>query len=153
MHALCQHSACRIIGPLGALLCFRARLAAARLWLHPPFNWQCRALRHARLAPQLGIIGKRLRLLLADIKRVEVDSRAELDEAGLLAVIEKAVKQRRASIEQFEKGDQVCSIYTFQAGADRPKVTMVEWTAVEGGKLARQRLFYDSAEMKGAMSP
>jgi uncharacterized protein YqeY len=47
---------------------------------------------------------KVLRLLLADIKRVEVDSRETLDDAGLLAVIEKAVKQRRDSIEQFEKG-------------------------------------------------
>lgn len=47
---------------------------------------------------------KVLRLLLADIKRVEVDSRKDLDEAALLAIIEKAVKQRRDSIEQFEKG-------------------------------------------------
>ena len=47
---------------------------------------------------------KVIRLLLADIKRVEVDSRKELDEAGLLSVVEKAVKQRRDSIEQFEKG-------------------------------------------------
>jgi len=47
---------------------------------------------------------KVIRLLLADIKRVEVDSRKELDEAGLLAIIEKAVKQRRDSIEQFEQG-------------------------------------------------
>lgn len=47
---------------------------------------------------------KVIRLLLADIKRVEVDSRKELDEAGLLGVVEKAVKQRRDSIEQFEKG-------------------------------------------------
>ncbi|MEO1203186.1 MAG: GatB/YqeY domain-containing protein [Pseudomonadota bacterium] len=47
---------------------------------------------------------KVLRLLLADIKRVEVDTRKDLDEAALLAIIEKAVKQRRDSIEQFEKG-------------------------------------------------
>ena len=47
---------------------------------------------------------KVVRLLLADIKRVEVDSRSELDDAGVLAVIEKAVKQRRDSIEQFAKG-------------------------------------------------
>ena len=47
---------------------------------------------------------KVVRLILADIKRVEVDSRKELDDAGLLSVIEKAVKQRRDSIEQFTKG-------------------------------------------------
>ena len=45
-----------------------------------------------------------IRLILADIKRVEVDSRKELDDAGLLAVLEKAVKQRRDSVEQFTKG-------------------------------------------------
>ncbi len=45
-----------------------------------------------------------IRLILADIKRVEVDSRQELDDAGLLAVLEKAVKQRRDSVEQFTKG-------------------------------------------------
>lgn len=47
---------------------------------------------------------KVLRLVLADINRVEIDSRKELDKAGLLKVIEKAVKQRRDSIEQFTKG-------------------------------------------------
>ena len=47
---------------------------------------------------------KVVRLLLADIKRIEVDNRNELDDTGLIAVIEKAQKQRRDSIEQFEKG-------------------------------------------------
>ena len=47
---------------------------------------------------------KVLRLLLADIQRVEVDTRKELDEPGTLAVVEKAVKQRRDAIEQFTKG-------------------------------------------------
>lgn len=45
-----------------------------------------------------------IRLILADIKRVEVDSRKDLDDAGLLGVLEKAVKQRRDSVEQFTKG-------------------------------------------------
>ncbi len=45
-----------------------------------------------------------VRLILADIKRVEVDSRQELDDTGVLSVIEKAVKQRRDSIEQFTQG-------------------------------------------------
>lgn len=47
---------------------------------------------------------KVVRLILADIKRAEVDSRESLDDAAVLGVIEKAVKQRRDSIEQFEKG-------------------------------------------------
>ena len=47
---------------------------------------------------------KVIRLIMADVKRVEVDSRSELDDPGVLGVIEKMVKQRRDSIEQFEKG-------------------------------------------------
>ena len=47
---------------------------------------------------------KVVRLVLADIQRAEVDGRTELDDAAVLAVIEKAVKQRRDSIEQFTKG-------------------------------------------------
>ncbi len=47
---------------------------------------------------------KVIRLILADIKRVEVDTRQELDDAALLSVLEKAVKQRRDSVEQFTKG-------------------------------------------------
>jgi uncharacterized protein YqeY len=45
-----------------------------------------------------------IRLVLADIKRVEVDTRKELDDPALLAIVEKAVKQRRDSVEQFTKG-------------------------------------------------
>ena len=45
-----------------------------------------------------------IRLVLADIKRVEVDTRKELDNPALLAIVEKAVKQRRDSVEQFTKG-------------------------------------------------
>ena len=49
---------------------------------------------------------KVLRLVLADIKRAEVDSRQALDEGAVMRVIEKAVKQRRDSIEQFTQGDR-----------------------------------------------
>ena len=44
---------------------------------------------------------KTVRLILADIQRREVDSRQDLDDIAVLAIIEKAVKQRRDSIEQF----------------------------------------------------
>ena len=47
---------------------------------------------------------KVVRLILAAIKQVEVDTREELDDAAVLAVITKMVKQRRDSVEQFEKG-------------------------------------------------
>jgi uncharacterized protein YqeY len=47
---------------------------------------------------------KVLRLMLAAIKQVEVDSRKELDDAAVLGVLDKMVKQRRDSVEQFTKG-------------------------------------------------
>ena len=49
---------------------------------------------------------KVVRLILAAIKQIEVDTREELDEAAVLAVLTKMVKQRRDSVEQFEKGDR-----------------------------------------------
>jgi len=44
-----------------------------------------------------------IRLLLAAIKQREVDERIELDDAAVVGVIEKMIKQRRESIAQFEK--------------------------------------------------
>jgi uncharacterized protein YqeY len=49
---------------------------------------------------------KVVRLILAAIKQVEVDKRVELDDGGVLAVLNKMVKQRRESVEQFEKGNR-----------------------------------------------
>jgi uncharacterized protein YqeY len=45
-----------------------------------------------------------IRLILADIKRKEVDERIELNDAQVLAVVEKMIKQRKDSISQFEAG-------------------------------------------------
>ena len=49
---------------------------------------------------------KVVRLILAAIKQIEVDSRKELDDADVLAVLTKMVKQRRDSVQQFEAGDR-----------------------------------------------
>ncbi|PJK14182.1 glutamyl-tRNA amidotransferase [Lysobacteraceae bacterium NML07-0707] len=43
-----------------------------------------------------------IRLINAAIKQKEVDERVELDDAAVLAVLEKMVKQRRDSISQYE---------------------------------------------------
>lgn len=45
-----------------------------------------------------------IRMAMAAVKQREVDERIELDDAAVLAIIEKMVKQRRESISQFEKG-------------------------------------------------
>lgn len=44
-----------------------------------------------------------IRLLLAAIKQREVDERITLDDAQVIAVVDKMIKQRRESIAQFEK--------------------------------------------------
>lgn len=43
-----------------------------------------------------------IRLLMAAMKQKEVDERIELDDAGVVQVIEKMLKQRRDSIAQYE---------------------------------------------------
>ena len=48
---------------------------------------------------RLGVI----RLILAAIKQREVDERIELDDAQVLAVLDKMVKQRRESLSQYEQ--------------------------------------------------
>ena len=45
-----------------------------------------------------------IRMLLAAVKRREVDERVELTDADVLAIIDKMMKQRRESIAQFEAG-------------------------------------------------
>ena len=45
-----------------------------------------------------------LRLLSAAIKQKEVDERVSLDDAAVLAVLEKMIKQRKDSIAQFQAG-------------------------------------------------
>jgi uncharacterized protein YqeY len=44
-----------------------------------------------------------LRLLLAAVKQKEVDERVELDDAGVTAVLDKLVKQRKDSIAAFQQ--------------------------------------------------
>ncbi len=44
-----------------------------------------------------------LRLITAAIKQKEVDDRVELDDGAVISVLEKMVKQRRDSIEQYQK--------------------------------------------------
>ena len=46
---------------------------------------------------RLGVI----RMILAAIKQVEVDERIELDDARVIVVLDKMLKQRRESIRQF----------------------------------------------------
>ncbi len=59
-----------------------------------------KAAMRAKEADRLGT----LRLVTAAIKQKEVDERLELDDAAVLAVLEKMIKQRKDSIAQFQAG-------------------------------------------------
>ncbi len=64
--------------------------------------------------PRLGVI----RLILAAVKQREVDERIELDDAQINAVLDKMSKQRRDSLEQFEKAgrDDLVAQEKFELG-------------------------------------
>lgn len=54
-----------------------------------------------------------IRLIQADVKRVEVDERIEVDDERMLVILDKMLKQRRDSISQYE-------------AANRPELAAVE---------------------------
>lgn len=59
-----------------------------------------------------------IRLMQAAIKQREVDERIELDDTQVLAVLEKMQKQRRDSIEQYEKAgrQELADVEHFEMG-------------------------------------
>jgi uncharacterized protein YqeY len=83
----------------------------------------------ARETARLGTI----RLLTAAIKQKEVDERIELDDAQVLAIIEKMIKQRKDSISQFEAGGR-------QDLADIEKAEMVILSAYMPASLSEAEL-------------
>jgi uncharacterized protein YqeY len=47
-----------------------------------------------------------LRMLTAAVRNAEIEARHELDDDGVIAVVQKQVKQRRESIVEFRKGNR-----------------------------------------------
>ena len=47
-----------------------------------------------------------IRLILAELKRVEVDERIEIDDARAIGIMDKMVKQRRDSASQYRDADR-----------------------------------------------
>ena len=66
----------------------------------------------AKEKPRLGAI----RLILAEVKRIEVDERIVISDERLLAVLDKMVKQRRDSVSQYLAAgrDELAAIETFE---------------------------------------
>lgn len=56
----------------------------------------------AKDKPRLSAI----RLMLAELKRIEVDERIELEDDRILGILDKMLKQRRDSIKQYEAGNR-----------------------------------------------
>jgi uncharacterized protein YqeY len=79
-----------------------------------------------------------IRLMNAAIKQREVDERVELDDAQVLGVLEKALKQRRDSLTQ----------YTNAGREDLAAVERYEISVIEG-YLPRQM---DAAELEAAVA-
>ncbi|CAG2148315.1 GatB/YqeY domain-containing protein [Cupriavidus numazuensis] len=79
-----------------------------------------KAAMRARETERLGTI----RLLLAAIKQREVDERIELDDAAVLAVVEKLLKQRKDSITQFQQAGRDDLVQKEQAEVEVLKVYM-----------------------------
>ena len=67
--------------------------------LREQLNEDMKTAMKARQAEKLGA----LRLMLSAVKQREVDERITLDDAGVIAVVEKMIKQRKDPISQFEK--------------------------------------------------
>jgi len=86
-----------------------------------------------------------LRLLTAAMKQKEVDERIELDDAQVLGILEKMIKQRRESIAQFEKASRqdladkekaeivVLSVYLPQKMSDAELASAVAAAVTESG--------------------
>ena len=58
-------------------------------------------MKNAMRAKDTGRLGT-IRLLLAAMKQKEVDERIELNDAAVIAIVEKLIKQRKDSITQFQ---------------------------------------------------
>lgn len=63
---------------------------------------EMKAAMRAKEKERLGVI----RMIQAEFKRIEVDERIELDDARVLAVLDKMSKQRRDSETQYREADR-----------------------------------------------
>tara|TARA_R110001592_G_scaffold363392_1_gene687142 strand:+ start:67061 stop:67522 length:462 start_codon:yes stop_codon:yes gene_type:complete len=102
----------------------------------------------AREKERLGTI----RLILAEFKRIEVDERIEVDDARALVVLDKMVKQRRDSADQFQNAgrDELAAQENFEIGviqeflptqlSDAELVAMVDAAIADSGATGMQAM-------------
>jgi uncharacterized protein YqeY len=106
---------------------------------------------------KLGVI----RLILAAIKQREVDERIELDDTQVLAVLDKMVKQRRDSIEQYTKADrddlaaqerfevEICQEYMPEALGEDELIALVDAAIASTGAATMK----DMGKVMGQVKP
>ena len=98
-------------------------------------------MKNAMRAKEAGKLNT-VRLILAEIKRKEVDEQITLDDTQTLAIIEKMIKQRKDSISQFEAGGR-------QDLADIEKAELVILSAYMPAGLSDDEI---AAEVKAAVA-
>ena len=110
----------------------------------------------ARDKERLGTV----RLILSEFKRIEVDERIEIDDARALAVLDKMVKQRRDSADQYEKAgrDELAAQENFEIGviqeflpaqlSEAELITMVDAAIAASGASGMQAMGSVMAELK-----
>jgi uncharacterized protein YqeY len=97
-----------------------------------------KAAMRAKDTERLGAI----RMLTAAIKQKEVDERIELDDAGVVAIVDKLLKQRKDSIEAFEKAQR-------QDLADKEKAEAAVLSAYLPARLSAEEV---TAEVKAIVA-
>lgn len=106
---------------------------------------------------RLGVI----RLIMAAIKQIEVDQRVELDDAQIVAVLDKMLKQRRESIKQYTDAGRndlaeveqaeigVIQDFLPQALTDSELDTMIQQAITETGAVSIK----DMGKVMGVLKP
>ena len=105
----------------------------------------------------LGVV----RLILAAIKQREVDERIELDDAQVLAVLDKMVKQRRDSLDQYAKAGrqdladqerfeiEVCQAYLPEALSEKALAKLLDEAVAASGAASMK----DMGKVMGLLKP
>ena len=125
--------------------------------LREKINEDMKTAMKARETEKLGTI----RLLQAALKQKEVDERIELTDDLVLAIIEKMLKQRKDSIEQFTAGNRldlvaketfevgVLSAYLPQQLSEAEVLAILDGVIVETGATSAQ----DMGKVMNALRP
>ena len=118
------------------------------------------AMKAAMRAKDKALLGT-IRLILAEIKRIEVDERIELDDQRIITVLDKMSKQRRDSISQYDKANrtdladierqelEVIKTYLPQSLNDEEIQTALEEAIVATGASGAQ----DMGKLMAALKP